>query len=1365
MKKEKIPITNAKINLNISSNKENIPGNIVNNLKEEKNNISQLSPAYIFCKSQKDLNSLNENGWSPIYRAIIANNISALSELLKLGSDPNISNNLGETPLYLCIENENYNSLIKLLEYGADPNIQKRNGVTPLHLAIKKKLENKYIIELLNHKANPNILNKLYNQTPTHLALINKYNEEILKILKEKNAKIYEIKDKYDKTPFDYVKELNDSKYLNEVVNIFGKEEEKIKKEVGIKLVEINLDDNTTKMDLDLGKDIKDNNNIPFLIDTKDIINTNKFKQEIDILDNNKDLIINKGNDEIMNKINNLKYLINNQKVNRNINNFDSLKENQDNNKKTQNLNNKNNISNKNNNFLKLQENNYLFNSLDNLGKFKKKINNSETKDIILLPDYLKIEKSNIKQEKEDVLKKTNNNEINNGVNKNNLNNNFEKRSEKHINSNILSSHKSLNLHINSESLCYSLSKEISEGKNINQNKKEAENENNIELHNKMFSNSSETDKEIIKTIISATSKKLKNSKESSSSNINQKNNNENKILNYNNSNKIINIGKNLEIKVFNSENINEEKLNDQLLSILNKEDKNKEIERNITSSFAIKEDKINENNYIDENLATLTNNSNIFSELQMNTTNSNFNKTRIEEDGFKDASKDNEKISKINTSITNNTNININKINSLQNKDSISDKDLDINISISNYNNENQNDIKKQKLKENTIFQNEIIIEKKIKNDKNSTIRNLNKDIIDKNYNNKDTEISKNQKINIHRQISYHNNCNNKKNKNENEYDKDDKEKEKITINNEEDNLTDLTNKIVKMLKEQKNSSKSNKKTNDKDSNKENENPNKIKKQIYKSKNYLANDRKNKNIRNNKNINLNKANIKKGINNYREKENLIYKNYNKYNDNEISPSRSVKKINNNILYNRQKIFRHSSPDYYFNYKRFKKENLISDNSYRNNNSFISILNTNSNSSNKANNLYINKKGYLINKNNLFNQSDSFEENINRNFSNNSNNIIIYPNRNIFNKKIMKEGNTLNNTTYSSFHKNNNSYSRNYYKPLMNSNSINSNSFSNSNSYCNRNSNNQNIFNYINTNSNNYNQMSIIKPHKTISNSILIRLRDWLISCDLLCYYNILIKNDMYNIDRYIEDIRYNRINITFKDIEELGIKKPGHIFRLLLKLDVDSGKIDNNLYNYIIEKFNINTITNNGVLTSSISDIRCCGINCCTKSNNYNNKRLLLNNNANYINNYYEANKTNDSENDCGDNEINYLDIFSFLRKNNLWKYKENFIHNGFDQIEYILIQLFSQYTFDKYLLNDHMHIYLDEDKNIVLKALYKEKKKLSLILGIPYNNEQLKQILISQTSSFDYYNNYINSASPTNPNTYNNDNCCFIF
>ena len=96
------------------------------------------------------------------------------------------------------------------MEFGADPNIQKKNGTTPLHLAIKKKLEKKYVVELLKKGADPNILNKLYNQTPTHLALINKYDEDVLKIFKEKKGEIYEIKDKYDKKQIKKNKELKE---------------------------------------------------------------------------------------------------------------------------------------------------------------------------------------------------------------------------------------------------------------------------------------------------------------------------------------------------------------------------------------------------------------------------------------------------------------------------------------------------------------------------------------------------------------------------------------------------------------------------------------------------------------------------------------------------------------------------------------------------------------------------------------------------------------------------------------------------------------------------------------------------------------------------------------------------------------------------------------------------------------------------------------------------------------------------------------------------------------------------------------------------------------------------------------------------
>ena len=276
-----------------------------------------------------------------------------------------------------------------------------------------------------------------------------------------------------------------------------------------------------------------------------------------------------------------------------------------------------------------------------------------------------------------------------------------------------------------------------------------------------------------------------------------------------------------------------------------------------------------------------------------------------------------------------------------------------------------------------------------------------------------------------------------------------------------------------------------------------------------------------------------------------------------------------------------------------------------------------------------------------------------------------------------------------------------------------------------------------------NNSSNNYNKNKNYSFEKSSNNS-LIRFRDWLISCDLLSYYNILIKSNIRNIDKYIQDIKNNKIKeLTFKDIESFGIKKPGHIFRLLLKLEIDTEKIDYNLYNFIIDKFNINTMTNNGINTlSSNNDFYCLGLNC----GSYNNKK-------------YEKEKEND---------LNYYDIFSFLKKNNLLKFKENFIHNGFDQIDYIFIQLFSKYSFDRRILNDYVHIYLDQDKNYVLKILYQEKKKISNLLGMQFDDIQLKKMLLAQDDSFSYNDYYLNSLNE-NKDDYNQNNsrdeCCNIF
>ena len=157
---------------------------------------------------------------SQIHEAIISDNLEKLANLLKLGGDPDIIDKSGETPLYMSVDIENYDAMIILLEFGADCNIQKEDGNTPLHLATEKK-NDIYISSLLSHGANPNIINKINSQTPLHIGIINKINEFILVKFKEAKGDIYNIKDKFDKTPFDY--SLNDEKYKNLLISIFGK--------------------------------------------------------------------------------------------------------------------------------------------------------------------------------------------------------------------------------------------------------------------------------------------------------------------------------------------------------------------------------------------------------------------------------------------------------------------------------------------------------------------------------------------------------------------------------------------------------------------------------------------------------------------------------------------------------------------------------------------------------------------------------------------------------------------------------------------------------------------------------------------------------------------------------------------------------------------------------------------------------------------------------------------------------------------------------------------------------------------------------------------------------------------------------------
>ena len=220
------------------------------------------------------------------------------------------------------------------------------------------------------------------------------------------------------------------------------------------------------------------------------------------------------------------------------------------------------------------------------------------------------------------------------------------------------------------------------------------------------------------------------------------------------------------------------------------------------------------------------------------------------------------------------------------------------------------------------------------------------------------------------------------------------------------------------------------------------------------------------------------------------------------------------------------------------------------------------------------------------------------------------------------------------------------------------------------------------------------------------SNKILSQLRNWLISCDLLSYYNLFVDKKIVNIEEIISDIKQKKIKLNYKFAEDIGIKKPGHIIRFILKLQIDSGILDKNLCDEILEKYCNNNI-NSIILNSSSNYCKCCGVSCFNKA----------------------------PSGSCDFSEftsyINNNDIFAFLRSKNLFELKDNFIHNGFDQVDFIIIQLFSEIKFNKNLLVELLHIYHETEQKKVIKILYEEKEKICKELNIPFDKKEVEDIL----------------------------------
>lgn len=78
--------------------------------------------------------------------------------------------------------------------------------------------------------------------------------------------------------------------------------------------------------------------------------------------------------------------------------------------------------------------------------------------------------------------------------------------------------------------------------------------------------------------------------------------------------------------------------------------------------------------------------------------------------------------------------------------------------------------------------------------------------------------------------------------------------------------------------------------------------------------------------------------------------------------------------------------------------------------------------------------------------------------------------------------------------------------------------------------------------------------------------------------------------------------------------------------------------------------------------------------------------------------------------------------DVEKWLRNKGLGYLKENFVHNGFEVFEYVVVQMFSSFVVDDAFLVERMHVYNGSDRFKLRKALEMERKAICKKLGRRY-------------------------------------------
>ena len=193
--------------------------------------------------------------------------------------------------------------------------------------------------------------------------------------------------------------------------------------------------------------------------------------------------------------------------------------------------------------------------------------------------------------------------------------------------------------------------------------------------------------------------------------------------------------------------------------------------------------------------------------------------------------------------------------------------------------------------------------------------------------------------------------------------------------------------------------------------------------------------------------------------------------------------------------------------------------------------------------------------------------------------------------------------------------------------------------------------------------------------------------KNWLSSINLPFYYENFINNEIYEVKQLINISKVKSRQEIFSLISSITkTNKIGHIYRILIKIDTEAGYIDKNLSNFFTPKKQPKNEYNN------------------INSKNNNDNELLISG----IKNVFCTNKI---EEKCL--------IKIFFEKNNLKNLCSNFMNNGFDILEYIILQMFSRFPINDYILEKNMYISDYNERKKMLTILNEEVDKINKLMS----------------------------------------------